>query len=83
MSSDDPPNVTRTSNALGRIAEALGCPVATLYGEETLLASVSQAAELIQLWFAIEAQEGRDRILALARAIAAGRDGEASPQARR
>ena len=83
MSSDDPPDVTRPSDALGRIAEALRYPVATLYGDETLLDSVPRAAELIRLWFAIEGQDGRDRILALARTMAAGRDGAVCPEARR
>lgn len=79
MSSGYPPDVANASNALRRVAEALGCPVETLYGEETDTEADAQVAELIRLWFAIDVQDGRDRILTLARAIASGRDGEASP----
>lgn len=83
MSSDDTPDMTHSLNALGRIAEALGCPVERLYGEETGPESGAQLAELIRLWFAIDVQDARDRILTLARALASGQDGAVSSEARR
>ena len=70
--SDDPASDPKESeSALRRIADALGCSVETLYGEHDEPEAIVEALELIRLWFAIDAPEGRGRVLACARGVVA------------
>ena len=53
---------------LGRIAEVLGCPIEVLTGN--VGTELSDAAELMRLWLAIETPGDRLNVLDLARALA-------------
>ena len=71
MSDDPASDAKRSASAIRRVADALGCPVETLYGEHDGSDAIVSASELIRLWLAIDTPEGRCRVLACARAVLA------------
>lgn len=59
--------IARADVLLGRLADALGCPIATFFPEAESDPAAFPALELVRLWDAIEEPQSRQRILAVAR----------------
>jgi hypothetical protein len=66
-----------SADKLQEISEALGIPVETFIGGKGDH-RLTQAAELIRLFDAIETETGRKKVLDVARAVASQTDGVAS-----
>jgi transcriptional regulator with XRE-family HTH domain len=63
-----PKTAARASQALQRIADALGVPVETLYDGEPAQAA-AQVKELLYLWALLKSEPDRQKVLAFLRRL--------------